>query len=281
MKKSFKYLLLTGGLFIFASCAPMEPSKTELGPVSNFDAVEFEAVASADPATPFRVYLQAKSPGVVPIWDIDGKTVGGVYKFDAPVAGTYTFNAIGIYNQGGVDMGTTPKSVTFTVELGLADVYLTNAPWVWDRETQGHWGNGPNGSTGPEWDNAAPNSRPAEQYDDVMYFNKDGSFVLETQGEVVANEEPLKAGLFGDEWLGATTSTVIPYTMPADANWGWSLADNHISFSGGAFPSYIPSDSYVTDKYEILELTDKILYIRVMYPDWGGWYMRFTHPEEE
>ncbi len=232
MKKALKYVLCAGVASIFAACAPMEPKKPDIGEAPGINSIETK-VTQGD--QPYRYVFEVLTPGVVGIWDFGnagGVQVGNKVTVDFAFSGDRTVS-LKAYNKGG--MSKESKQVSFTVEQGSATIpgtpgyYLTLGPWVWDKETQGHWGNGNQTSTAPHWDNAAPNSRPAEQYDDVMHFNTDGSFVLETNGYVVSNEEPLKAGMFGDEWKGATTSTVIPYTMPADADWTWSVSSGTTS----------------------------------------------------
>lgn len=285
MKKLIVFFAVAG---FFAACAPNEIDKPSMGSLPDFAALQVDAVPSSNPDMPYRVILQATNGGAMPIWNIDGKQAVGDYAFDAPLSGTYTVQLIGAANKGGMVMADTPRDVTFTIEQGLAETFLVGT-WVWDKAVQGHWGNAPAGATAPSWNNANPNSQPAEMYDDVMTFSLDGTFDLQTQGKIYANEEPLKAGWWGDEYKTASASTVVPYTKPAGEKWEWHLQAASpypiLTFSGGskpgAFPSYLPSaqDPSTINKYEIMTINGTTLWMRSMY-SWGGWFYRFTHPAE-
>ncbi|MDR1671500.1 MAG: hypothetical protein LBR57_03175 [Alistipes sp.] len=284
MKRAVKYLFCATLVSLLAACAPGEPKKPGLGSPANFDATDFRAVISSDPKMPYRVYLEASVPGVVPIWDRDGKNTIDAY-YDAVLAGTYTINVVGVYNRGGITMGSTPKPVTFTIERGLADIYLTTGPWVWDSATSPHFGNSPPNGAGPGqggWGSTAPDPAiTADLYDDVLMFETDGTFTLDTGpgGKVWVNEEATNL----PEWGPPSTSAVLRnFVQLSNSGWRWSIAPATpyplLSFGGG-FPSYVPSDSYATDVYEIRLLDDKTLYLRVLY-EWGAFWMRFTHPPE-
>jgi len=280
MKKMLKYFTATCALATLASCEPREFDKPDMGSLPNIENYEYEITPTE---FPYRYILSLKNPeGVVGLWNFDGTTiVGNKITHDFFISGNNTVG-LSVYNKAGVS--TESKTVTVDVKSGMADVYLIGT-WVWDKATSPHFGNSPLNGTAPGnggWGSTAPDDAlKADMYDDTLYFDADGTFRLDTGdgGKVGVNEEATNLPLFGPV---SSSPTVRNFVQPANSGWKWEITSGspyNILTLGGGFPSYVPSDSYTVDKYEIRILDAKTLYLRVPY-EWGAFWMRFTHPAQ-
>lgn len=285
MKRIFSFLICAGVAVAMVACAPMEPKKPGLGAKPIPDPSTATFTATPDPELPYRITFEhPEAPaGEVAYWDFaDGGTgIGNKVTHDFAFPGEYNVtaklaNASGIYADKSTD-------VPVDVEKGSVEMFLMDKTWVWDQKVKPNFGNSPPEERAPTWTTSLPAADTLDVYDDSMIFNADGTFSLDTGagGKVLVNEDATKNL---PQWGPASDASALrDFVMPADADWGWNVVPGSpnpmLTFTGGGFPSYVASKTYETDKYEIMVLDAKTLYLRVAY-DWGAFYMRFTHPED-
>ena len=183
-------------------------------------------------------------------------------------AGTFTIS-VAMYNKAGVS---DKKEVTFDAPGANPTYLIADKTWMWDKETPGHIGNGPADATSAQWWVAGPNEQDPRLYDDEMIFHSDGSYELKAHGYILCNEGA--AYHFGIE--GATAGVIVPYEQPAGQTWAITAEGSKLflSFTGDGFPSYIPGDNWGSLKYEILNISETNLDLKVSF-GWGAFFMKF------
>ncbi len=280
MEKMLKYLAVFI-MIAMVGCAPNELSKPDLGSLPSANSVS--VTTTADDELPYRVVFEIADSKVVGVWDFGangGTVVGNKITMDFPFSGDQTAS-LKVYNKAGVS--TDSKEVPFSVEQGSATIpgtpgyLLLQKPWVWDKDTPGHIGNGPSDATAPAWWNASPNElASAGCYDDILHFNDDGTFVLEAHGDVAVNERAAIQYAGVSEQPGGTTK--YPYVEPTGPV-TWSISGSSLKISGGGFPSYVLPD-WATLTYTVLTLDENTLFICAPNTKDGNnrFFMRFIHP---
>jgi hypothetical protein len=167
-------------------------------------------------------------------------------------------------------------------ELETLINYLTGGStqkvWIWDSETEGHFMCGWLYSD-PDWWVTAPNElADSEIYDDELSFIKEGNaYILDAHGYVYV--DPSVEGIVGPVIPGKAAH-VVSYVQPANQAWAISKNEDngkwYLSFSNEGFPSFAAGPGALGADYEILELTDDILYLRWDdVPNETSWYYRF------
>ncbi len=283
MKNTFKYLLCAGVAFVLAACAPNELSKPDMGSLPNISSIQY-TVEQGD--EPYRYIFDVKTPGVVGIWDFGesgGVVTGNHVVMDMPFSGAQTAS-LKVYGKGGVSADSV--EIPFTVEQGNLSIpgtpgyFLTQlGAWVWDKDTQGHIGNGASNATAPQWWNAGANElKDAGCYDDIMHFYDTGAYLLEAHGDVAVNERAAIEYAHVSEAPGGTTK--YPYVEPT-APQRWSLSGTSLKITNGGFPSYVLPE-WATLTYTVLVLNETTLQICAPNTKDGNnrFFFRFIHPAE-
>jgi len=153
--------------------------------------------------------------------------------------------------------------------------------WVIDAGRAGHFGVGPNPSSGagdvPEWYQAGPfEKQGGGMYDDrYTFFLADFRYVMETNGNVYINAA--QAGNFP----GAFASEVGDYTAPYNApdNLTWNIAEPEgeypqLTISSGGFIGYYAGGR----TYQIVRIEENELFLRLVDQANEGlaWYLRLV-----
>ncbi len=279
MKKIIKYALLAClPACLVTACTPMEDKKPDMGAIADIENIQY----SIEPAgtTPANMKFNILTPGVVGIWNFGGATKVGVditrQYYDA---GTYSVQ-LAVYNKAGIS---TTKTITFEVteDYPIDVINLTSKPWVWDHNNSGHIGNGPEWAPNPEWWVAGPNEQDPKVYDDTLKFHANGydragNYELVSLGWVLCNEDAAEA--FGVQ-PKPSGSVLVPYAQPAGQQWNLEIDGDTktLTLSNGGFPSYVPNGAWATNRYDVLQLDENILKLRIRL-GWGAFFMRFTHP---
>ncbi|MCC5930337.1 MAG: PKD domain-containing protein [Cyclobacteriaceae bacterium] len=223
-------------------------------------------------------------------WDLGngasarGRTARGVY----PQAGTYTVS-LTVFSRGG--------SATSTMDIVIeqTDPTLLDKPlynfltggvdavdgktWVIDSTRRGHFGVGPNPSSGagdiPEWYQAGPLEKTnSGLYSDRYTFFLSGfDFVMETNGLVYLNAAQ------GSKFPGAFDPGVgdlsAPYTAPTGLKWNIAEPENAhpiLSISPGGFLGYYAGGN----SYQVVKIEENELFLRYVDQANEGlaWYIR-------
>jgi hypothetical protein len=269
-----KFLGLAALTLVMFACEPQMDDDIDLGLSPNVEDIEYSVTFDESGTGVFEV----TTPKVVGVWyfptsdptKFETKTGNRVSKSYSK-RGTYNVS-LGAYNKAGFAEG--KKEISFEAPgAPLPDEAksILDKTWMWDKETAGHIGNGPADATSAQWWVASPNEQDVKLYDDELIFHTDGSYTLNANGFVLCNEGA--AHRFG---VSATQSVLVPYTQPAGQEWYIAKEGDKmfLTFGGDGFPSYIPGDNWGSFKYEILELTETTLHIKIAF-DWGAFFMRF------
>ncbi|TVZ26136.1 hypothetical protein JM83_1086 [Gillisia sp. Hel_I_86] len=306
MKNKLTYGLATVlfMLMVLVGCSDEEYSLGELTPPSNI-VINTELVgqdadnpngdgsgeviisASADNAMSYKIDFGTSSD--VNLIKLNGAVTK---KYTSPGDNDYTITVVA-YGAGGTSSNTT-KQITvnslFNPDPKIVSDLTGNSSktWVIQKEVQGHFGVGPyDGSGSPDWYTAGPNEKAdccGCFYSATFTFSQtDSGFTLNTSTP-----------------NGAFTKTGDLTTLPGIPGSGdegcYEYADASSSFSflqaSSGLPTSTPSTQTsielagnatfigygaVLKEYEILEITEDILYLRVQGTETGNaWYLRLV-----
>lgn len=276
---------------ILFACDPSDGDKVKVGPAPTADEIAYAVKVSE--SNPNIVEFNFENQKATPYWIFTMLTGSEETSIDRSFtkkfvwAGDYQAS-IQMYDRGGLSE---PK--TFTINIAQTDpevctdrknVALTGGceskkTWVWDAATPGHLGCGSPDVNVPDWYSAAANEKVGTGlYDDELVFelSAQSSFNLLAHDSILVNESAAKTMDPINYPDGATANVTVAYKQPLGQTWTFvsNGEKEYIQFGEGAFPSYVANPDALGGKYEILELTDKILYLR-----WANnniaWYYRF------
>ncbi len=275
--KIFNFLFL-GFVVLLGACAPMVEDDINLGAKPDIEDVDYSVVF--DEVTGVGTF-EVTNPEMVAVWyfptsNPDAPAIVTGNKIERSISKRGTYQAeLAVYNKAGLSEKTSFSFDAPGAPLPEEAKPLLDKTWMWDKETAGHIGNGPADGSAASWWVAAPNEQDPKVYDDELIFHTDGSYELNANGYVLCNEAA--SPKFG---ITADASVLVPYTQPEGQEWYVSKEGDKLflSFSGDGFPSYIAGDNWGALKYEIIELTDTTLHIKVAF-DWGAFFMRFKAVE--
>ena len=213
----------------------------------------------------------------------------------------FSINGLNTYNvtvsavgTGGI---TSSKTVQVKVFSSFADdeavAFLTGGDskkWYWAADQPGHTGLGPNfedaGKTYAAWYSAAPFEKVC-MYDDEFVFTKtENGFTLEqTAGPAfIPGTYANKIGVGPDACYGADVVTSLYGVKNVSLSPSSSIATidggyrgTSMTFSDGGFMGWWVGVS----EYEIIEVSDNILKVRVQEDGTYAWYHTFTNVKPE
>ncbi|WP_321516818.1 family 16 glycosylhydrolase [Marinifilum fragile] len=299
MKKLNILVILFSSLLFFAGCEE-EYSLGEITTPSNL-SVSFELVGQ-DEANPFGdgtgfVNFTATAENEINYTYIFGDGTNNevsadgnmMHRFSLPGVNTYNVTVLAV-GTGGV---TTSKSIQVEVFSSFSDeeaiAFLTGGSskkWYWAADQPAHTGLGPNfvdgtNHTFAQWYAAAPFEKTCMYDAEFVFTQTDGGVSFEqTAGSAfIPGTYAGKIGVEGDVCHG---EDVLPslYGVKnvtfAPAN---SIATEDGGYRGTSFT--ISDDGFMcwyagTSTYEIIEITDNILRVRVEEDDTFAWYHIFT-----
>ena len=274
MKNNILNFLLFGFLVMLVACEPSVDDDVDLGSIPSIESMNYSVVFDEVSG---KGTFEVTNTNVVAVWyfptsDPDNPDIvtGSKITRNFMEAGSYSAS-FAVYNKAGLSG---KKEISFDSPGADTEFLLAGAEsktWEWDKEIAGHIGNGPADGSAAAWWVAAPNEQDAKLYDDELTFHADASYTMDANGYVLCNETA--AYNFG---VTTTESVFVPYEQPEGQEWhilkeGGKL---FLTFSGDGFPSYIAGDNWGSFKYEIIELTDTILHIKVAL-DGSAFFMRF------
>ena len=291
-------------LMILVSCSQDEYSLGELSPPSNLvinteivgqnadnpdgdGSGEVIITASADNAMSYKVDFGTSSPV-------------NLVKLNGPMTKKYTATGVNTYTVTVIAYGAGGTSSNVTKQISVKSVFnpdpkivsdLTgdgSKTWVVQKEVQGHFGVGPfEGSGFPEWYTAGPN----EKADCCScFYTASFTFSKTNSGYSLSTSTPdgvlTKTGALtnlpgipasGDEGCydyGDATSSFS--FLPASSGLPTSNPSTQTSIELAGNSTFIGYGA-VQHEYEILELTENTLYLRVQGTETGNaWYVRLV-----
>ncbi|MFT4221983.1 hypothetical protein [Dysgonomonas sp.] len=267
----------------------------EIGEQPSADEIKYSVTPSAD--NPNVIHFSFASDKMSPYWSItkpDGSVMNSNkrdFSIKYFMAGEYDAR-IQAYGGGGLSE---ELSFKFTVPENDPMIYKLSGDngdkrWVWNSKVSGHLSCGWLYSDGPDWWITVPNELAnLKTYDDELNFSlTDYKYVLNAHEYVYVDPSALKVMDAVNYPNGGSVGTAVYYIQPDNQKWAvYEKDDNklYVSFSNNGFPSYVASPDALGAEYEILELTDDILYLK-----WNdvanetSWYYRFkvksNEPEE-
>jgi PKD repeat protein len=298
MKKIFNRLTwMLAIVLLVLSCKEEDPT---LGVAPTVDDAVFTFAPTAENDN--IINFTNDSDAFLKTWDFGngtkakGNNVVGTF----PVKGSYNVT-LTVYNAGG------SASYTTTVEIAETDPTLLDIPvynmltggaskpegktWIIDYARAGHFGVGPNPSSGqgdtPEWYAAGVNEKDGGGlYNDKYTFKlADFEFVMETEGDIYLNGK--QQSVFPGSYESPVGDYTAPYNSPGNLTWSVSEDDDgnqFVTISPGGFIGYYTGVS----TYKIVSLEENEMFLR--YEDAAdpglAWYLRlipdgFTPPEPE
>jgi len=300
MIKFSKYILiiLLGFQLVFSGCEEDNYELGELVAPTNVD-VTFEVVG-VDNDNPY-----GDGSGIVNFVATANNEITYNYMFgdgkdneiapDGTVSHQFSKNGVNTYNVTVVAVGTGGVSSSKTVQVEVfssftdeeALQFLTGGgskTWYWAADQPGHVGLGPNfedaGKTYAAWYNAAPFEKEC-MYDAEFVFTKtaDGMTYEQTAGAAfIPGTYAGKIGVEGDvchgpdvvDPSGVKNVSFAPASSIATVDGGYR--GTSMSFSDGGFMSWYVGKS----EYEIIQVTNNLLMVRVEEDETFAWYQTFT-----
>ena len=291
-------------LMVFVSCSEEDYSLGELTPPSNL-VINTEIVGqdadNPDGDGSGEVLISASGDNVMS-YKVDFGTSNQVnlVKLNGPVSKKYTATGVNDYTVTVVAYGAGGTSSNVTKQVSVKSVFnpdpkivsdLTgngSKTWVVQKEVQGHFGVGPyEGSGTPEWYTAGPNEK-ADCC--VCFYSASFTFSQTESGFTLNTSTP------NGVYTKTGDLTNLP-GIPASGDEGcYDYSDASSSFSflpaSSGLPASNPSTQTsielagnstfigygaVQNIYEILELTEDSLYLRVQGTETGNaWYIRLV-----
>lgn len=182
MKNILKAVIgFVGAALMFTSCFPDSP---ELGAIT-LTGDDLDISVTQNPEKDNTVYLENKTPGIIPFWDYKmGFTNLNKTEVNIVYAGEYDITFTAFTREGSVS---TVRKVTVSQndEDYFADPMwnlLTDGAagktWVWDYDASAVYGNGGFGSVRPEWWQVSLNDTGTIKERGEMTFALDGAQIF-------------------------------------------------------------------------------------------------------
>jgi len=273
------------------ACDPSDGDKVKIGSAPTADDIIYTAKISE--SNPNTVDFNFENQKATPYWIITSQTGTKITSTDRSFSESFVWAGdyqatIQMYDKGGLSE---PKSFTINIaqtdpgvctdakNVALTGGCNTQKIWVWDSATPGHLGCGDSSSNGPDWYSTAANEKEGTGlYDDELIFelSAQSTFTLLAHDSILVNESAAKTMDPINYPNGATVNVTVAYKQPEGQTWSFvsSGGKEYIQFSDKAFPSYVGNPDALGGRYEILELTEKTLYLRWANND-IAWYYRF------
>ena len=292
-------VILIGMLVIFGSC---QKDEYELGELKTPVNVELTyEIVGVDNDNPYGdgsglVNFIASADNEITFNYMFGDGKDNKIAPDGTISHQFSKTGVNIYDVTVIAVGTGGISSSKTVQVEVfssftddeALEFLTGGAsktWYWAADQPGHTGLGPNfedaGKTYAAWYSAAPFEKEC-MYDAEFVFTKtgDGLTFEQTAGSAfIPGTYAGKIGVEGDvchgedvvpSIYGVKNVSFSPSASIATVDGGYR--GTTMSFSDGGFMCW-----YVgTSEYEIIQVTDNILKVRVAEDNTYAWYHTFT-----
>jgi len=310
MKTLSQYILIAlSGLFLLISSCDKQYELGELKTPTNltisYDIIgadaenphgdgsgQVEFTASADNAITYTYdFGDGSSPGIAP----SGKIT---HPFSIPGVNTFSFTVSAVGTGGITSTATGQVEVLSAFEDAEALEFLTGGDsktWYWAANLQAHAGMGPVSEdygamdyTWPNWWQISPwDEEKSCMYSAELVFTKTGnSFTFEqTEGPAfIPGTYAAKIGVEGDmchgedvapALYGVKNAVFAPSTTKASIDGGYR--GTTIKISDGGFLCWWVG----TSEYDIIEISENILRVRIEEDDSNAWYHIFTSEKPE
>lgn len=207
------------------------------------------------------------------------------YKYTNPGTNEYTIVVTAI-GTGGITSTISKKVkvfVAFSIPSSIVQ-FLTNGSsktWMTDRNTDGHFGVGPNDGYFPLWYSATPNSRDACAYDDEITFSKDAndniSMTIDNKGQSFAIGAASTYYGFsgGDNCFAISTAGSKKLTF-------MNATSNSTTSNSTRIQFVVPGNGIINfgtggNTYEILAITATSISLRNIGIDGNAWYQKLKN----
>lgn len=207
------------------------------------------------------------------------------YKYTNPGTNEYTIVVTAI-GTGGITSTISKKVkvfVAFSIPSSIVQ-FLTNGSsktWMTDRNTDGHFGVGPNDGYFPLWYSATPNSRDACAYDDEITFSKDAndniSMTIDNKGQSFAIGAASAYYGFsgGDNCFAISTAGSKKLTF-------MNATSNSTTSNSTRIQFVVPGNGIINfgtggNTYEILAITATSISLRNIGIDGNAWYQKLKN----
>jgi beta-glucanase (GH16 family) len=299
--KNIKYLIiiLVGFQLFFSGCEDHNYTLADLVTPANLQ-VNYEVVG-VDAENPFgdgsgEVKFTATADNYITFNFQFGDGKDGKIKQDGKVTHVFSKNGVNTYNVTVLAVGTggitTSKTIQVEVFSSFTDdealLFLTGGSsktWYWAADQPGHTGLGPNfedpGKSYAAWYNAAPFEKEC-MYGAEFVFTKtaDGMTFEQTAGVAfIPGTYAGKIGVGPDACYGEDVVPTIYGVKNVSFSPSSSIATEAggyrgttMSFSDGGFMSWYVGKSV----YEIIQVTNNLLKVRVEEDGTFAWYHTFT-----
>ncbi len=301
MKKYNQYIstLLLGALLIFTSC---DEEKYELGGLTSPSNVELSyVIVGQDEANPYGdgsglVNFSASADDEITFNYVFGDGKDSEIAADGNVSHVFSKTGVNLYNVTAIAVGTGGISSSKTMQVEVLSTFTdeeaaqfltggTSKTWYWAADQPGHAGLGPNfeddGKTYPAWYSATPFEKTC-MYDAEFVFTQtaDGLTFEQTTGSAyIPGTYAGKIGVEGDLCYGDDVATTLYGVKNVSFGPASSIATidgayrgTSFSLSDGGFMSWYVGAS----TYEIIQITDNLLRVRIEEDDTFAWYQTFT-----
>lgn len=306
MIKYSRYFLATivGTLLILSGCQQDDYKLGELSTPANLN-ISYEIVGASD-ANPNGdgsgvVNFTASADSYITFNFMFGDGKDNKIKQDGKVSHVFSKNGVNNYNVTVLAVGTGGITSSKTIQLEVFSSFVddealeflsggSSKTWYWAADQPGHTGLGPNfedpGKAYASWYNATPFEKTC-MYDDVFVFTKTGTGLTFEQTAGTAFVPGTYAGKIGvgpddcygqdviPSLFGVKNVSFSPSSSIATIDGGYR--GTSMSFSDGGFMGW-----YIgTSEYEIIQVTDNLLKVRVQEDETYAWYHTFTTVKPE
>ena len=300
--KNLKYIviLLLGFQLVFSGCEEDNYELGELITPTNVD-LTFELIG-ADSENPYGdgsgiVKFSATADNEITFNYIFGDGKDNEIAADGNISHQFSKNGVNTYNVTVIAVGTGGVSASKTIQVEVFSSFSddealelltggSSKTWYWAADQQGHVGLGPNfedpQKTFAGWYQAAPFEKLC-MYDAEFVFTKteDGGMTFEqtTGPAFIPGTYAGKIGVAADECFGEDVVPTLygvknvsfsPSSSIATVDGGYR--GTSMSFSDGGFMGWYVGVS----EYEIIEVTENILRVRIEEDETFAWYHTFT-----
>jgi len=207
------------------------------------------------------------------------------YRYTNPGTSEYTIVVTAI-GTGGITSTISKKIkvfVAFDIPAAIIQA-LTNGSsktWVTDKNTDGHFGVGPNDVYFPLWYSATPNSREACAYDDEITFSKDANnnifMAIDNKGQSFAiGAASVYYGFGGgDNCFGISTAGTKKLAF-------MNATSNSTTANSTRIQFVVPGNGIINfgtggNTYEILAITATSISLRNIGIDGNSWYQKLKN----
>ena len=207
------------------------------------------------------------------------------YKYANPGTTEYTIVVTAI-GTGGITSTISKKIkvfVAFDIPAAIIQ-FLTNGSsktWITDKNTDGHFGVGPNDGYFPLWYSATPNSRDACAYDDEITFSKDAnnniSMTIDNKGQSFSIGAASAYYGFGggDNCFGIITAGTKKLAF-------MNATSNSTTANSTRIQFVVPGNGIINfgtggNTYEILAISATGISLRNIGIDGNAWYQKLKN----